>query len=100
MASPSGRSTFKAVHGKNRARALQSTKPSAAFLAVVDAETNVETFQDVVQLSGLLNSRADINRAVVVARDISGESFIKNDMWLKWARIANYRSSSWESQRY
>jgi osmotically-inducible protein OsmY len=47
------------------------------------AEINVETFKGVVQLSGFVNSREDINRAVVVARGISGVTSVKNDMRLK-----------------
>lgn len=47
------------------------------------AEINVETFKGVVQLSGFVNSREDINRAVVVTRGISGVTSVKNDMRLK-----------------
>ncbi|QXP83251.1 BON domain-containing protein [Methylococcus sp. ANG] len=47
------------------------------------AEINVETFKGVVQLSGFVNSRADINRAVAVARGVGGVKSVKNDMRLK-----------------
>jgi osmotically-inducible protein OsmY len=47
------------------------------------AEINVETFKGVVQLSGFVASRADINKAVEVTRSISGVSSVKNDMRLK-----------------
>ena len=47
------------------------------------AEINVETFKGVVQLSGFVNSQADINRAVVVASDVKGVTSVKNDMRLK-----------------
>ena len=47
------------------------------------AEINVETFKGVVQLSGFVNSEADINRAVSVARGIAGVKSVKNDMRLK-----------------
>jgi len=47
------------------------------------AEINVETFKGVVQLSGFLNSREDINKAVTVARQIPGVTSVKNDMRLK-----------------
>jgi len=47
------------------------------------AEINVETFKGVVQLSGFVNSRADINRAVELARSISGVTSVKNAMRLK-----------------
>ena len=47
------------------------------------AEINVETFKGVVQLSGFVNSREDINKAVRVAREIPGVTSVKNDMRLK-----------------
>lgn len=47
------------------------------------AEINVETFKGVVQLSGFVNSEADINRAVSVARGVAGVKSVKNDMRLK-----------------
>ena len=47
------------------------------------AEINVETFKGVVQLSGFVSSRADINKAVEVARSVKGAESVKNDMRLK-----------------
>ena len=47
------------------------------------AEINVETFKGTVQLSGFVNSRADINRAVEVTRGVAGVTSVKNDMRLK-----------------
>jgi osmotically-inducible protein OsmY len=47
------------------------------------AEINVETFKGVVQLSGFVNSEADINRAVTVTRNIDGVRSVKNDMRMK-----------------
>jgi osmotically-inducible protein OsmY len=47
------------------------------------AEINVETFKGVVQLSGFVNSREDVNKAVTVARQIPGVTSVKNDMRLK-----------------
>jgi len=47
------------------------------------AEINVETFKGVVQLSGFVNSKADIDKAVSVARSVSGVTSVKNDMRLK-----------------
>ncbi|MDP2153085.1 MAG: BON domain-containing protein [Methylotenera sp.] len=47
------------------------------------AEINVETFKGVVQLSGFVNSEADISRAVDVARKVNGVKSVKNDMRLK-----------------
>ena len=47
------------------------------------AEINVETFKGVVQLSGFVNSREDINKAIKVARSVKGVVSVKNDMRLK-----------------
>ena len=47
------------------------------------AEINVETFKGVVQLSGFVNSQADIDRAVDVARAVKGVTSVKNDMRVK-----------------
>ena len=47
------------------------------------AEINVETFKGVVQLSGFVNSREDINKAAQVARGVQGVVSVKNDMRLK-----------------
>ncbi|MCF7964088.1 MAG: BON domain-containing protein [Methylobacter tundripaludum] len=46
-------------------------------------EINVETFKGVVQLSGFVNSKADINKAVEIARNVKGVESVKNDMRLK-----------------
>jgi osmotically-inducible protein OsmY len=47
------------------------------------AEINVETFKGVVQLSGFVNSKADITKAVAVASGVGGVKSVKNDMRLK-----------------
>lgn len=47
------------------------------------AEINVETFKGAVQLSGFVNSQADIQRAVVVAQGVAGVKSVKNDMRMK-----------------
>jgi hyperosmotically inducible protein len=47
------------------------------------AEINVETFKGAVQLSGFVNSQADINKAVEVTRGVGGVKSVKNDMRLK-----------------
>jgi osmotically-inducible protein OsmY len=47
------------------------------------AEINGETFKGVVQLSGSVNSQADINKAVDVARRVAGVKSVRNDMRLK-----------------
>jgi osmotically-inducible protein OsmY len=46
-------------------------------------EINVETFKGVVQLSGFVNSQADIDRAVEVARGVKGVTSVKNAMQVK-----------------
>lgn len=46
-------------------------------------EINVETYKGVVQLSGFVNSEADIKKAVEVARSVKGVASVKNDMRLK-----------------
>jgi len=46
-------------------------------------EIGVETFKGTVQLSGFVSSRADINKAVEVARGVGGVTSVKNDMRLK-----------------
>jgi osmotically-inducible protein OsmY len=63
-----------------------TSKVKAAILnepSLSSAEINVETFKGVVQLSGFVNSKADINKAVSVARSVSGVTSVKNDMRLK-----------------
>ncbi len=47
------------------------------------SEINVETFKGVVQLSGFVNSQADIDTAVEVARKVKGVTSVKNDMQVK-----------------
>jgi len=46
-------------------------------------DINVETFKGVVQLSGFISSRAEINRAVQITRSVNGVVSVKNDMRLK-----------------
>jgi osmotically-inducible protein OsmY len=63
-----------------------TTKVKAAVFgepSLKSAEINVETFQGVVQLSGFVSSRADINKAVEVAGSVQGVKSVKNDMRLK-----------------
>jgi osmotically-inducible protein OsmY len=63
-----------------------TTKVKAAILSeptLKSSEINVETFKGVVQLSGFVNSRSDIDRAVEVARSVKGVKSVKNDMRLK-----------------
>lgn len=46
-------------------------------------EINVETFKGTVQLSGFVSSRADIDKAVAVARNINGVTAVRNSMLVK-----------------
>ena len=47
------------------------------------SEINVETYKGSVQLSGFVSSRADINKAVELARGVKGVTSVKNDMRVK-----------------
>jgi osmotically-inducible protein OsmY len=47
------------------------------------AEINVETFKGTVQLSGFVNSRSDVDKAVMVAKGVPGVTAVKNDMRVK-----------------
>lgn len=63
-----------------------TTKVKAAIFnepSLKSAEINVETFKGVVQLSGFVNSQADINKAAEIARGVKGVTSVKNDMRLK-----------------
>jgi osmotically-inducible protein OsmY len=63
-----------------------TTKVKATILnepSLKSAEINVETFKGVVQLSGFVNSQADINKAVEVVRKVNGVKSVKNDMRVK-----------------
>ncbi len=63
-----------------------TTKVKAAILnepALKAAEINVETFKGVVQLSGFVSSSASINKAIEIARGVTGVKSVKNSMQLK-----------------
>lgn len=63
-----------------------TTKVKALILneeSLKSSEINVETFKGVVQLSGFVNSNADINKAIEVTRRVEGVTSVKNDMRLK-----------------
>ncbi|MDH4396504.1 MAG: BON domain-containing protein [Limnobacter sp.] len=65
---------------------LITTKVKSAIFnepTLKSAEINVETFKGAVQLSGFINSREDMNKAVEVTRSVSGVNSVKNDMRLK-----------------
>jgi len=66
--------------------AVITTKVKAAIFnepTLKSSEINVETFKGVVQLSGFVNSNADIDKAVSLARSVKGAVSVKNDMRLK-----------------
>ena len=63
-----------------------TTKVKSAILGepgLKSSEINVETFKGVVQLSGFVNSRADIDAATKVTRGVAGVRDVKNNMQLK-----------------
>jgi osmotically-inducible protein OsmY len=63
-----------------------TTKVKAAILrepGLKVSEVNVETYKGVVQLSGFVSSRADINGAVGVASAVGGVKSVTNDMQVK-----------------
>jgi hyperosmotically inducible protein len=63
-----------------------TTKVKAAILGepgLKVSEINVETYKGVVQLSGFVSSRADINGAVRVASAVGGVKSVTNDMQVK-----------------
>lgn len=63
-----------------------STRVRAAILNDPDlrsSEINVETFRNVVQLSGFVSSQAEIDTAVELTRSISGVQSVRNDMRLR-----------------
>ena len=63
-----------------------TTKVKAAILeepSLKSTEINVETFKGTVQLSGFVSSRAAVDKAVEVARQVKGVTSVKNDMIVK-----------------
>ena len=63
-----------------------TTKVKAAILGepgLKVSEVNVETYKGVVQLSGFVTSRADINSAVRVASAVGGVKSVTNEMQVK-----------------
>ena len=66
-----------------------TAKVKAAVLeapSLKSAEINVETFKGIVQLTGFVNSSADIKTAAAVAKGVKGVKSVKNDMILKGAK--------------
>jgi osmotically-inducible protein OsmY len=63
-----------------------TTKVKSAILGepgLKVSEINVETFKGVVQLSGFVSTRHDIDSAIRLARNVDGVKSVKNDMQLK-----------------
>jgi osmotically-inducible protein OsmY len=63
-----------------------TTKVKSAMLGSSGLKSNdisVETFKGVVQLSGFVNSQAQMSQAVKVAEGVGGVKSVKNDMRLK-----------------
>ena len=63
-----------------------TTAVKAAILqekTLSSAEINVETFKGVVQLSGFVSSRDEINTAVEVAGKVHGVKSVRNSMRVK-----------------
>jgi osmotically-inducible protein OsmY len=47
------------------------------------SQINVETYKGEVQLSGFVDTRTNINRAVEIARNVPGVKSVKNKMQLR-----------------
>ena len=65
-----------------------TTKVKSDFLldkTIDSTDIKVETFKGTVQLSGFAKSQAEINRAVQIARNVSGVQSVKNDILLRSA---------------
>jgi len=63
-----------------------TTKVKAAIFndpSLKSSEVNVETFKGRVQLSGFVNSRADMDKAAMLARETKGVTSVANDMRMK-----------------
>lgn len=54
--------------------------------SVKASQVNVETYRGVVQLSGFVDSEANIKRAAEVARAVPGVQSVRNDLRIKPAR--------------
>ena len=64
--------------GTTKVKAAMFDEPSVKVM-----QMGVETMQNVVQLSGFVNSQSDINKAVELARGVGGVKSVKNDMRVK-----------------
>ncbi|MCX7149913.1 MAG: BON domain-containing protein [Rhodocyclales bacterium] len=64
------------ITGKLKALMLEES-------SLKSTEINVETYKGIVQLTGFVSSRADIDKAVKIARSVKGVKSVKNDMIVK-----------------
>lgn len=65
---------------------ITTTKVKAALLAdssVKGTDINVETLNGVVQLSGFVDSQAQVDRALQLAKDVQGVTKVDNEMTVK-----------------
>ena len=80
--------------GKNRAKLYTETEEKVTFndvagvedvadLLLKVAQINVETYKSVVQLSGWVDSAAQIGTAGSIAGSVDGVTSVKNDLRLK-----------------
>lgn len=46
-------------------------------------EINVSTVKGVVELSGIVNTRDEMDKAIAIARNVPGVKFVKNDIRLQ-----------------
>jgi osmotically-inducible protein OsmY len=63
-----------------------TTRVKTAFIEDPDLKAlqiNVETFKGIVQLSGFVATRAEVNKASTVARQIDGVASVRNDILVK-----------------
>ena len=66
--------------------AVITTKVKAAILGdpmLRVSEISVETFENIVQLSGFVSSVEAANQAVAISRDVAGVKSVRNDMRIR-----------------
>ena len=81
-----GSTSQKSSTGEYLDDSVITTKVKAAIFNEPSLKVNqitVETYKNVVQLSGFVDSSASMDKAVAVARSIDGVSSVKNDMRLR-----------------
>ncbi len=86
MSKPAAAESKKETTGEYFDDVTVTTKVKAAILqeaSLKSAEINVETLKGTVQLSGFVRSKADIAKAVEVAKSVKGVKTVVNNMILK-----------------